>query len=69
MKCKLFKKQIISSAFISGFLTIFFLFLINGMCIDGRRLRDMIIIFSSMMMVMTTASFMVIWIMDVKQDK
>jgi len=69
MKCKLFKKQIISSAFIFGFLTIFFLLLINGMCIDGRRLRDMIIIFSSMMMVMTTASFMVIWIIDVRQDK
>lgn len=66
---KVIKKQIISSAFIYGFLTIIFLFTVNGLCLDGREIRDMVIIFSSMMMILTTASFTMIWIMEGKKGR
>ncbi len=58
------KKGLSLSMLSTALLTISFLFIINGLCISGEELKDMLIIFSSMMMICTTALFMTLWISD-----
>ncbi len=52
------RKRLSLSMLLTAILTVCLLFVINGLCLTGQGLRDSLIIFSSMAMILTTAFFM-----------